>query len=140
MRQLVGELCVICRERIGSEIEGHFCRACGCPVHEGCGRPAEGAATGCSSCGAATVDSEREQALHRKDQRQRTSVSRQMQVLKGVGVFGLVSLLGGLRLLAYLAKNPNSGFAEIVDVGIPLFIGLVGIAGCFVVGFWGMMK
>ena len=53
--QLVGLNCARCGERIPSELDGGFCRACSSPVHNGCGRPSEGA--GCRVCGSAHVTS-----------------------------------------------------------------------------------
>jgi hypothetical protein len=41
MSQLVNSLCVVCRERIESIIDGHICAACGVPLHEWCARPPE---------------------------------------------------------------------------------------------------
>lgn len=57
MRQLVGSICVLCRKRIGSIIEGHFCRACSQPVHEAClprERPLESPGH-CTECGASAA-------------------------------------------------------------------------------------
>jgi hypothetical protein len=51
-RQLVGEMCVICHQRIGDLVEGTFCQACGSAVHHACvqahGSGLEGR---CQSCG-----------------------------------------------------------------------------------------
>jgi hypothetical protein len=51
-RQLVGEMCIICRKRVASLVEGTFCQACGGAVHHACVRaevsPVEGR---CSRCG-----------------------------------------------------------------------------------------
>lgn len=52
MRQLVGQRCVICRQRIGSVLEGEFCSACGQPSHFECSKPPlEIADNLCHSCG-----------------------------------------------------------------------------------------
>ena len=50
MSQLVGRNCVRCGDRIPSELDARFCRACGSPVHDRCAVPADG--VGCSGCGA----------------------------------------------------------------------------------------
>jgi hypothetical protein len=43
--QLVGMSCAICAERIGSEIDGRFCDACGNPIHDQCSKTPPGPAT-----------------------------------------------------------------------------------------------
>ncbi len=58
MAQLVGRSCVICRVRIGSDLDGRFCSSCGCPVHPTCATTAatlkaEGA---CPACGAPAAE------------------------------------------------------------------------------------
>ena len=53
MQQLVNSKCVLCQQRIGSIVEGSFCKGCGGPVHKRCIRP-ETAATSedrCAFCG-----------------------------------------------------------------------------------------
>jgi hypothetical protein len=54
MRQLVGQNCVHCQARISSDLDGRFCRACGCPVHKECAIPRKG--QGCETCGASAAD------------------------------------------------------------------------------------
>jgi hypothetical protein len=52
VRQLVGQRCTLCQQRISTDLDGRFCRACGCPVHTDC-VPAAGATPGgdgCPSC------------------------------------------------------------------------------------------
>jgi hypothetical protein len=62
-RQLVGELCVICRNRIGSIVDGLFCQACGCPVHTKCAQPqTERVESRCPQCGADPSFDKREQS------------------------------------------------------------------------------
>ena len=51
MKQLVGLKCVVCQERIGSNLEGRFCSACDNAVHNKCcNTPIEAGA--CPGCGA----------------------------------------------------------------------------------------
>jgi hypothetical protein len=51
-RQLVGEMCVLCRQRIGALDEGQFCPMCGSPVHHACVRPrTDPAGLECRQCG-----------------------------------------------------------------------------------------
>ena len=52
MRQLVGEQCTHCRQRIGSDLDGRYCEACGCPVHAECVLAAAPGTQGgcCPSC------------------------------------------------------------------------------------------
>ena len=38
--QLVGLSCAVCSQRVGSEIDGHFCEGCGNPIHNACARRA----------------------------------------------------------------------------------------------------
>jgi hypothetical protein len=40
MRQLVGQNCAVCGNRIGSVVDGRFCEGCGNPVHDNCSKPA----------------------------------------------------------------------------------------------------
>jgi hypothetical protein len=51
-RQLVGEMCIVCRKRIGSIAEGGFCPVCGGAVHHGCiqARASDGESR-CPVCG-----------------------------------------------------------------------------------------
>lgn len=52
MAQLVGCNCVLCGERIASELDGRFCNQCGQPVHTRCIRsPSPFAEYGCAECG-----------------------------------------------------------------------------------------
>jgi hypothetical protein len=39
MPQLVGQICVHCRNPISSIFEGHFCKRCGCALHYDCAKP-----------------------------------------------------------------------------------------------------
>jgi hypothetical protein len=57
MPQLVGSICVLCNKRIGSILEGHFCRACARPIHAACmlqEKPEE-APGRCTLCGSEGV-------------------------------------------------------------------------------------
>jgi hypothetical protein len=53
IHQLVGEVCLVCRRRIGTMAEAKLCPECGCAVHHSCFRP--GAPTTdtalCAGCG-----------------------------------------------------------------------------------------
>src|SRR5438128_2376504 len=53
MPQLVGSVCVKCHERIGSILDGHFCRSCSQPVHEACvpREPLAKSSANCELCG-----------------------------------------------------------------------------------------
>ena len=52
-RQLVGETCVVCGQRIGSIVDADFCKGCGNPLHHEClsSQSIEGT-DGCPRCGA----------------------------------------------------------------------------------------
>jgi len=52
-RQLVGQNCVHCGERISCSLDGEFCLSCGSPAHINCVKP--GNATGCPLCGAVSA-------------------------------------------------------------------------------------
>lgn len=55
--QLVGQHCVHCRERLGSEYGARFCQRCGCPVHDDCRRPDGGTENqDCPACGAPAAE------------------------------------------------------------------------------------
>lgn len=52
MAQLVGSICVFCRQRIGSVLDGRFCDICNNPMHTSCIQPqmnrsVEGRCPGC---------------------------------------------------------------------------------------------
>jgi len=57
MAQLVGSVCVLCQRRIGSILEGHFCRACSQSIHEACLKPKGLAQSAghCTECGSPVV-------------------------------------------------------------------------------------
>jgi hypothetical protein len=57
MPQLVNQLCVVCRQRIESDLEAVFCPLCGNPVHCDCKNPANLGADQCSACGGDINDS-----------------------------------------------------------------------------------
>ncbi|MBN9523904.1 hypothetical protein J0H58_36240 [bacterium] len=48
--QLVGQRCTHCDERISSDLDGRYCRTCGCPAHTECARDAAPAADACTAC------------------------------------------------------------------------------------------
>jgi hypothetical protein len=56
MAQLVGQMCVKCRRRIGSELDGRFCLHCGPAVHmlQCTGVSPAPPDTNCPACGADT--------------------------------------------------------------------------------------
>lgn len=57
MAQLVGQMCVICRARIGNALESRFCPSCGCPVHTACATATAVAPEGaCHACGAPAAE------------------------------------------------------------------------------------
>lgn len=60
MKQLVGQLCVHCGERIALTLDGQFCAVCTCPVHNTCAADARsGMLSGhCAGCGAAAAIAE----------------------------------------------------------------------------------
>ncbi len=49
-KQLVGEKCIMCEQRIATDLDGRFCKACRSPRHDVCVR--RGEASGCPECGA----------------------------------------------------------------------------------------
>jgi hypothetical protein len=51
MPQLVGQVCVLCEQRIGSVVDGCFCDVCGKPAHRACRRTAAADAGACAGCG-----------------------------------------------------------------------------------------
>lgn len=53
-RQLVGQACVLCQERISSELAAQFCRYCRSPSHHHCSLAAREplVAESCTACGA----------------------------------------------------------------------------------------
>ena len=61
MPQLVGRICTICQERVPSELDGHFCQACGNPVHAACSHTSQEANT-CGTCGTNHRAADRAQA------------------------------------------------------------------------------
>jgi hypothetical protein len=68
-------LCVVCRERIESIIDGHICAACGGAVHNWCARPADlhSPWNACRVCGgdkAAAAAREKKEQERRYQQRQ----------------------------------------------------------------------
>ena len=56
MAQLVGQMCVVCRERIGSVLDSRFCPDCGCPVHAVCSTTAQRSEGSCPACGAPAAE------------------------------------------------------------------------------------
>jgi hypothetical protein len=52
MRQLVGELCVRCKQPIALSLEGLFCERCSCPVHRRCITENSAEPGVCAGCGA----------------------------------------------------------------------------------------
>ncbi len=70
MRQLVGSLCVICRERIQDVFEGRICDGCHNAVHNRCGQAAtvQSGDERCPSCG---VDLNQARELKRTEEQER---------------------------------------------------------------------
>jgi hypothetical protein len=134
MRQLVGESCVLCRQRIGSIVEGQFCPSCGCPVHRKCMRPGPepDAGPACDSCGAGPEDIRREEHLHAQETRGQAELVKQQRWGKVIAVCALLSLYGAVRLVIYLVNTPAPEFAGVVNAAVPLILGMVGVLSGFV--------
>jgi hypothetical protein len=50
--QIVGEICLVCGQRVGSVLEGHFCSGCGYAVHSKCVlKQAASSGSACLICG-----------------------------------------------------------------------------------------
>jgi hypothetical protein len=102
MGQLVGRTCVLCDQRIPSELDAGFCTACGAAVHTACSRTAVAAAPpgSCRGCGAppAAVG-----AASRE--RERVEAARSQAGVAKVAL-GVLCVLGGL-----LATVACSGIA-----------------------------
>ena len=75
MPQLVGSVCVICQQRIGSILEGKFCKRCDAAVHNSCVAPdAERAAEGhCPDCGANVTEAKSKRRQEEQELRARLS-------------------------------------------------------------------
>jgi hypothetical protein len=135
MRQLVGLSCVLCRERIGRDLDGRFCESCGCPVHTHCVRPAEG--TGgeprCATCGAATDRAQQEQSLHRQYKDRRTdAIGGRNPLIFVAGIVGF-SIMSVSALNSTLHPRPDGRLLNTAPaIGVDLFlpVGLIGIGFC----------
>ena len=143
MRQLVGQLCVICGKKIGSIVDGRFCSECGCPIHGKCAQPGATAdeTVRCPVCGAQKADMEREQALHHRDAEETRWIAKQHLMGCTVTICSLLVLFGLARLLFRLASiNAREAgevtsaalVGEVVDAGFPALMGGVVLVSTFV--------
>ncbi len=56
MPQLVNQMCVVCRQRIESDLEATFCPLCASPVHNDCKDPPDTGSGQCTACGSDVTD------------------------------------------------------------------------------------
>lgn len=136
MPQLVGRNCAHCQQRISSEADGRFCRACGSPIHTACLMAAgqRDGSDACADCGAsaAVAAHHREAAV----QSQRAEAERARRTANGprrkkagwaVVTFAAYTAFCALYLLAKLASS-NAAQAEVFDAAVSLGLAVVGLA------------
>jgi hypothetical protein len=139
MRQIVGLSCAICRQAIGSILEGEFCPACGGPVHQACRRPQATAEGTCQTCGGdlahfvvveARREKEREAARARlAPQEPRWRFGFPLLMLLGFAC-GACPAVASAVLLA--AQGDRFSYATLVNLLLPL--GAVGVYVGHIVG------
>ncbi|VTR93776.1 unnamed protein product [Gemmata massiliana] len=143
MAQLVGQMCVICRERIGNEIDSRFCSACGCPVHTACTSVAalqktEGA---CRVCGAPATDVAPRRELAEQESEWQAGGKRRRRggcIMAASVVFGLLGLmqfaLANMRTLPTTDRHEARG--NVFNGLVPVALGCAG----FLLGLRQMSK
>jgi hypothetical protein len=124
VKQLVGQNCVICGNRIGSELDARFCTTCRSPVHTACTAerpPADGACPTCRAPAAAVERSNRAAA-------EEAAVTAR----SGRGQLGGCILVGGFLMtgsgLMAVARNLDKGTADVLSAAIGVVIGLAVVA------------
>jgi hypothetical protein len=138
MRQLVGRNCILCRGRISSVIDGRFCLACGCPVHNDCTTtPVTVPVGGCRACGASGADAAEHAAGAAQDIRERAAAPKpwdapgyapfygawgELRVFR-VMLLGVSCCLAGLFGFAKTADRNDGGEAMMVGGAMLLFGG-----------------
>jgi hypothetical protein len=127
MRQIVGSSCVLCRERIGSILDGQFCASCGCPVHTKCVQPAApiDGATRCAACGTAKEHAPQEQERHRRYEDRRATGGRNPKIfiagLVGCGIMTVSACNATINPAPdgrLLNTVPALGFDSFLPIGI----------------------
>jgi hypothetical protein len=113
MKQLVGTRCLICREQIGSILEGKFCPACASPVHVKCAKAERGSSTSerCSICGVNAADAAAFDAGSRRSSDDLTAPPPGDLVLTGLRAFRAIRwIIGGVACIwlgVWLMIDPN---------------------------------
>jgi hypothetical protein len=132
MAQLVGQMCVVCKARIGSDLDGRFCSLCGCPVHAVCvptdaSRKIEGA---CLACGAPPAEiaprreAAQQQAAWQAGAPQRRRGGWMMAASAGFMLLGLVQFaLAGMRPPA---NDRHEQRGNVLNALIPVGLGFAG--------------
>lgn len=133
MRQLVGMICVHCRQRIPSVIDGRFCLSCGCPVHNDCvPSPVIAPEGGCRVCGASAADASANAAGAAQDARDRAAAPKPWDAVgyapfDGVGEewrwlrrlwVGVALCIGGLAYVGRRIGDADGGTALIAGGGM----------------------
>jgi hypothetical protein len=80
MAQIVGAVCALCHDRIGSVLKGTICDDCGNPYHFDCAKPTEGNITidTCRRCGGSLATAAAKQ-VHQQRERDMNAAQRAKQ-------------------------------------------------------------
>jgi hypothetical protein len=135
MRQLVGQLCVHCRERIPCLVDGDFCAACGCPVHDRCRATASvsPAPDACKTCAASAADVAVHAPQAKEDRREQLRRERtvnhlsddfghegssmgELAAFRRVGIGG-AWCIGSIVFIMSQADNPKVGLTLMIGGG-----------------------
>ena len=135
MAQLVGQLCVLCHERIGSILDGQFCLSCGCPIHEACAIARQRLEGTCAACSAPVV---RTAPRHEVAEQRATAQSGPdsnivLRYVLGVLLFGgFVVFVTPTELAVVLSLEGRPGDpGGLMGFGITCVVLLLGLPGYF---------
>ena len=126
MAQLVGRLCVHCRERIGSESDGYFCPKCSCPVHAVCVAPARerNPANSCATCGAPAAVAEPSRVAAAEQANWAANYPARRKAGCAIAASGAWTLFALLQLLLRVSREPAPDVGELGNAVIGFGLGL----------------